>query len=111
VDRLLTALLAGDAAGLEKQLQLFATDLLSYHDPGILDPEQVYQAFVLGLMATFESIGYRVRSNRESGEGRPDVLILPKEPGKPGAVLELKAVKASKRPPEKALAAAFARVR
>jgi hypothetical protein len=33
---------------------------------------------------------YAVRSNRESGKGRPDVLIVPRRPGRPGVVLELK---------------------
>ena len=34
-----------DAVQLDRrQLQVFVTDMLSYHDPGVLDPEQVYQA-------------------------------------------------------------------
>jgi len=110
IERMLDALLAGDAAVVEKQLQLFATDVLSYHDATLLDPEQVYQAFVLGLLAAYESRGYRVRSNRESGEGRPDVLIIPKEAGKPGVVLELKVVGEKVRTPDKALAAALSQV-
>ena len=31
-----------------------------------------------------------IRSNREAGLGRADVLIIPRQPGQPGAVLEFK---------------------
>jgi hypothetical protein len=34
---------------------------------------------------------HRVRSNRESGYGRADVLVFPRTPG-PGAALELKVI-------------------
>ncbi|WP_437619115.1 AAA family ATPase [Sorangium sp. So ce1151] len=89
LDRLLAALLAGDAERFEAQLQAFATDVLSYHDTGRPDPEQVMQGFVLGLLAALEP-DHQVRSNRESGRGRPDVIIRPSQPGRPGVVLELK---------------------
>ena len=95
VERLKTALLHGDAEAFERQLQAFVTDVLSYHDPAVLDPEQVYQGFVLGLLATLEP-EHQVRSNRESGQGRPDVLIRPARPGLPGVVLELKVARPSK---------------
>jgi hypothetical protein len=35
---------------------------------------------------------YEVRSNRESGHGRYDVMALPKVAGQPGFVLELKTI-------------------
>ena len=100
VARLIAALLGGDAEGLEEQLQAFTTNLLSYHDTG-LRPEQVYHAFVIGLLATLEP-EYLVRSNRESGQGRPDVTIRPRAAGRPGVVLELKVAKPGKKTPEKA---------
>jgi hypothetical protein len=37
----------------------------------------VYQAFVLGLLVQLEQ-GYRLRSEREAGDGRADVLLIPK---------------------------------
>ncbi|MEZ4302353.1 MAG: AAA family ATPase [Polyangiaceae bacterium] len=106
---LTTALFAGDAAGLEEQLQTFATNLLSYHDTPRQDPERVYQAFLIGLFASLEP-DYQVRSNRESGAGRPDVLIRPALPGKPGVLLELKVVEASRSAPTAALDAALAQI-
>ena len=87
--RLIHALLGGDAASFEKQLGAFVKNVLSYHDLGADEPERIYQAFILGLFAVLEP-EHRVRSNRESGKGRPDVLILPARPGNPGVVLELK---------------------
>jgi PD-(D/E)XK nuclease superfamily len=108
LNELTAALFTGDAERLEPQLQAFVTSLLGYHDTG-LRPEQVYQAFLLGLLASLEP-EYQVRSNRESGHGRPDVLIRPVQPGKPGVVLELKVVKPSKRTPDKALGEAMKQI-
>jgi len=101
VNRLKRALLSGDAETVEEELATFTQNVLSYHDTA-RRPEQVYQAFVIGLLATVEP-EYQVRSNRESGKGRPDVIIRPKQPGKPGAVLELKVAKPGKKTLEQAL--------
>jgi hypothetical protein len=89
LERLIQALLEGNAKMLEKQLRAFVLNILSYHDLDPDEPERIYQAFVLGLCASLEP-AHRVRSNRESGKGRPDVLIVPTRPGRPGVVLELK---------------------
>jgi hypothetical protein len=112
VDRLKLALLsgdAGDAETLSEELQAFTESVLSYHDTA-RRPEQVYHAFVIGLLATLEP-EYEVRSNRESGKGRPDVTIRPRQAGKPGAVLELKVAKPGKKTPEQALAEGLAQIR
>jgi hypothetical protein len=103
LDTLTRALLGGDAPGFERQLQAFARNMLSYHDAGVRGPEHLYHGFVLGLLAVLEP-GWRVRSNRESGAGRPDVMIAPAQPGQPGVLLELKVA----RPGEKTLEAALA---
>jgi hypothetical protein len=89
LEELTRALLQGDAETFEEQLQAFVENLLSYHDAAGVKPEQVYQGFVVGLLAALEP-DYEVRSNRESGHGRPDVTIRPTTPGKPGVVMELK---------------------
>jgi hypothetical protein len=102
LEELTFALLGGDAERFEKQLQAFVTNLLSFHDPGVLDPERVYQGFVVGLLAVLEP-GHQVRSNRESGQGRPDVIVRPAQPGRPGVVLELKVARPGKKTLEQAL--------
>ncbi len=110
LDDLCKALLGGDAELLEEQLQAFVTNLLSYHDPGTVKPERVYQGFVVGLLAVLEP-GYQVRSNRESGEGRPDVMIRPMAPGKPGVVLELKVARTRKKTLAQAVSEGVAQLR
>jgi hypothetical protein len=109
LDVLTRALLGGDAEGFEEQLQSFVTNLLSYHDPGTRFPERVYHGFVVGLLAVLEP-GYQVRSNRESGKGRPDVIIRPSKPGMPAVVLELKVAKAGKKTLDQALAEGLAQL-
>lgn len=97
IDRLLRALLSGNAQLLEEQLQHYARQLLSYHDTAysLVQPERFYHGLLLGLLASLEPI-FKVRSNRESGAGRPDILILPTRDAQPGAVLELKVVSRGK---------------
>jgi hypothetical protein len=108
VERLKRALLTGDAESLEEELGTFTQSVLSYHDTA-RRPEQVYHAFVIGLLATLEP-EYEVRSNRESGKGRPDVIIRPKQAGRPGAVLELKVAKPGKKTLDQALAEGVAQI-
>jgi hypothetical protein len=109
VDRLKRALLSGDAEALEEELAAFTQSVLSYHDIA-RRPENVYHAFVIGLLATLEP-DYEVRSNRESGKGRPDVIIRPKQAGRPGALLELKVARPGKKTLEQALAEGAAQIR
>ncbi|PKY19691.1 DUF1703-domain-containing protein [Rhizophagus irregularis] len=39
--------------------------------------ETWYHIFVLGTLAMYHGVEYRVESNREAGDGRPDVRIIP----------------------------------
>jgi len=77
--------------------------LPSYHDVEGGEPEKFYHGMMIGLLASLEPL-YEVRSNRESGTGRPDVLIKPRQTGKPGVVLELKAARAGEKSIERAMA-------
>ncbi len=94
-DRLLKALLSGDAETLEDQLQALAEAVVSHHDVGIRNAEPFYHGFILGLLTLLEE-DYELRSNRESGLGRPDVMIRPRRPGKAAIVLELKVARRGK---------------
>jgi len=80
-----------------KRLEEMVLSVLSYHDTAGDAPEQVYHAFVLGLL-THLSDRYIVRSNRESGYGRYDVLMIPRQVDEPGFVFEFKKID---RPDEK----------
>ena len=68
----------------------------SYFDVGTVDgesePERFYHGFVLGLMAEQEQY-YDIRSNRESGFGRYDIMMIPKDRNNityPAFVIEFK---------------------
>jgi hypothetical protein len=64
---------------------------LSYHDVQGDAPERVYQAFVLGLLVQLQS-KYSIRSNREAGYGRYDVLMSPKDKTQQGYIFEFKKI-------------------
>ncbi len=89
VEPLHSALLSGDAPGVERILAHMLRHSASFHDLSETQDEIFYHAFVLGLLVTLEKTHF-VRSNRESGEGRPDLLLIPRRPGLPGVVLEFK---------------------
>jgi hypothetical protein len=109
LERLTRALLAGDAATFQDQLQAFATNVLSYHDTALPAPEKLYHGFILGLLTVLEP-HYLVRSNRESGQGRPDVQIRPAVPGNPGVLLELKVARPGHTTLDEALAQGMAQI-
>jgi Predicted AAA-ATPase/PD-(D/E)XK nuclease superfamily len=91
LQQLLKALLQEDIAGFEQYLAEMVQTVLSYHDTSGDEPERVYHAFVLGLLVNLGS-QYQVRSNRESGYGRYDVMLIPKDPQQTGFVFEFKKV-------------------
>jgi hypothetical protein len=78
------------AGELERILQELVLSLVSVHDVG-KRPEAVYHAFVLGLLAGLRDV-YDIRSNAESGYGRGDIIMIPKNVSYPlGFVIEFKA--------------------
>ena len=71
-----------------------ALSTFSYFDtgrnPSGEEPERFYHGFVLGLLIELQN-RYIITSNRESGFGRYDVVIEPKEPKNQDAyILEFK---------------------
>ena len=105
------AMLDGDVESFQHQLQSLLQASLSYHDLAGPQPEKVYQAFILGLLVAMDAT-HEVTSNRESGYGRCDVLIIPKQAGQPGVAMELKVAKGpSKAKREAALDAALKQLR
>ena len=74
-----------------QMLQTLATDTLSYYDIQKDQPEHTYHMLVLGMLTQVQHL-YHIRSNRESGQGRYDILLKPKA-GKPdlyGVIIEIK---------------------
>ena len=91
LEAMLRTMLAGRTEEFARLLSGFARDALSFHDTGCKRPEAVFHAFVLGMLVQLAP-RYRVRSNREAGYGRADILISPVQPGEAGIVLEFKVV-------------------
>lgn len=86
--RLLRAFLNGDAAKVEEGLGRYLVKLASYYDTA-KDKESFYHGFVLGMTAILVE-DFIVRSNRESGYGRYDLVAVPKRKDKAGFLLEFK---------------------
>jgi Predicted AAA-ATPase/PD-(D/E)XK nuclease superfamily len=91
LQKLLKALLREDIKSFGGYLSDMVAAILSYHDASGSEPERVYHAFVLGLFVNLGS-QYQVRSNRESGYGRYDVMLIPNDPRQTGFVFEFKKV-------------------
>ena len=60
---------------------------VSYHDTG--DSEKYYHHFMLGVLLTLGD-KYIITSNRESGYGRYDIALEPKDKGNYGLIFEFK---------------------
>ena len=75
----------------KKNLEDYMRNILSYHDLGFEDSEHVYKAFLLGMLSIAIN-GFEVENEMESGYGRLDVAVYPKEEryGKYAAVFEVK---------------------
>lgn len=59
------------------------------HPSGRTNPERFYHGFVLGLLVDLAG-RYELKSNRESGFGRYDVMLKPKNQEDDGIILEFK---------------------
>lgn len=88
---LLNAMLAGQVEIFEQRLNDLLVRAMSFHDLVNPDPERVYHAFILGLLVLLDT-SHRVWSNPESGDGRADALVIPRQAGGTGVVLEFKKV-------------------
>jgi len=87
----ITDLLTGNVEAFEDKLQQVLLQTLSSWDVATNRYEAFYHGFVLGLIAGVP-VTHEVRSNKESGRGRYDVVIIPKDPKQLGIILEFKFV-------------------
>lgn len=88
------ALLKDDLKAMNAYMNRISKVMFSYFDSGSRpseesEPERFYHGFVLGLMVTLEN-RYIITSNRESGFGRYDVLLEPRDVQDFGIILEFK---------------------
>lgn len=90
-NKIIESLLSGDIDTFKQYLGKFLSETFSYFDTQGKTKEQIYHVFVLGLIAGLTDYFY-IRSNREAGDGRYDVVIIPKDPTKIGIIFEFKAL-------------------
>ena len=80
------AIYSGDAESLKKQMRQLLLQSVSSFDAS---HEDFYHGLLLGLCAMMDS-RYYITSNRESGEGRFDIQLMPKADNLPGILIEVK---------------------
>lgn len=87
------ALLIGDVKAMNVYMNKVALATFSYFDTGAnpsgSEPERFYYGFVLGLMVELGD-RYVLTSNRESGFGRYDVVLEPRQDENDAIILEFK---------------------
>ncbi|MBN1066188.1 PD-(D/E)XK nuclease domain-containing protein, partial [Clostridium botulinum] len=88
---MLNALITGDVETFAGFFKNFVLNNISYFDVSGEEPEKVYHAFVLGMIVSL-SDKYEVKSNKESGYGRYDVMLIPKDTSKLGIIMEFKKI-------------------
>ena len=73
----------------EKKFKILVSQMFSYMDVGKNTAENFYHAFVLGMLVGLKDT-YYVNSNRESGYGRYDIMLEPKEKNGNSFIMEFK---------------------
>lgn len=81
------ALLDADTDTLQECITIQLRRSISYYDT----VEQFYHGFMLGILSPLKD--YRVKSNREGGNGRTDITLIPIDIKKPAVIMEFKCVK------------------
>lgn len=85
-NKIAESLYANDFIKLERAIGEYMDEAISFYDAGA---EGFYHGLVLGLIAMMDN-QYKIRSNRESGDGRYDISMFPRDERYPGIIMELK---------------------
>ena len=84
-NKIAESLYANDYKKLQKAIGEYMDKSISFYDAGA---EGFYHGLVLGLIALMDN-QYKIKSNRESGDGRYDISLIPREDRYPGIIMEL----------------------
>ncbi len=84
-NKIAESLYTNDFGQLQKAITEYMEKTISFYDAGA---EGFYHGLVLGLIALMDN-QYTIKSNRESGNGRYDICLFPKEKRHPGIIMEL----------------------
>lgn len=82
---LLEALLSQNVEQVNEIVGTWLNETISFYD----EKEQYYHGFMAGLLSGFK--GYKLVSNRESGNGRPDLILKQRNGSDIAIVIEIKA--------------------
>ncbi|MCC8105978.1 MAG: AAA family ATPase [Clostridiales bacterium] len=85
-NKIAESLYANNRRKLQQAIAEYIDKSISFYDAGT---EGFYHGLVLGLIALMDN-QYKIKSNRESGDGRYDISMFPKEERYPGIIMELK---------------------
>ena len=88
-NQFMKALLSDDIDAMNYYMNQIIMTTFSYFDVGQNEPERFYHGFVLGLLVELRD-RYQIRSNRESGYGRYDVMLTPVTEVDDAIVIEFK---------------------
>lgn len=89
-NKIAESLYANDDRKLQGAIAEYMDKAISFYDAGT---ESFYHGLMMGLIALMDN-RYKIKSNRESGDGRYDISMFPKEERNPGIIMELKWKKA-----------------
>ena len=85
-NKIAESLYSNDSDRLQKAIAEYLDRSISFYDAGA---EGFYHGLVLGLIALMDN-QYKIKSNRESGDGRYDISLIPRTEKHPGILMELK---------------------
>ena len=85
-NKIAESLYARDTKKLQNGIEEYLKKSISFYDAGA---EAFYHGLVLGFVALMDN-QYRIKSNRESGDGRYDISMFPRKNKYPGMLMELK---------------------
>ncbi len=85
-NKIAESLYGNNYKNLQKAITEYMDKSISFYDAGT---EGFYHGLMLGLIALMDN-QYRIKSNRESGDERYDIEMIPREEKYPGIIMELK---------------------
>ena len=109
-NKFIKAMMENDLEIMNYYMNRVTQQTFSYFDvgsgeTGLEETERFYHGFVLGMMAE-QSENYVLKSNRESGFGRYDVMMIPKKEKLPAVIMEFKVHRAKEKDLEETVSAA-----
>ncbi|SHF00208.1 PD-(D/E)XK nuclease superfamily protein [Marinitoga hydrogenitolerans DSM 16785] len=88
-NKIIRLLINGEKIEFTKEFKEIVENTLSYFDVTEKEPERFYHGLILGMSVGLEK-DYIIKSNREAGYGRADLILIPKNKTKPGIIFEFK---------------------